>query len=406
MDDSVTGVIDVFLLSPRPHIEGEQPGADNELEWVWVHGLSIPKTHLYEFSVKPYKWIRFVAGALLGVEGILCDSLDNNAIEIDYDRPLIPADSSLYFHTDPTEHERILPLDPSLACSSTITGSSTSLHFQRFMGDIVTRDVRCVASNLVADECEVVHLIGHSKGHDYIRALTATRSGGSETIDDINDTRNKILVNHSLHTCLAQRQAAFLLTPNFAMSTSDVGTVLPPDVNRWTVHDFKRAFHPQEVVEDRIHSLCVPHKQPLRVPADESQWPPRVIFDAVYASTVARHFGHEDFAAFVRNHWQCRYYSGGRANAHGGGKAELYCQRTQKDKTMTEHKEQREGRSNERHDREEMDPLDMIFSISQFARAPPKAERHERQVTEQMTVEAAKHAELDQKVNSWLGAVR
>ncbi|OBZ71081.1 hypothetical protein A0H81_08549 [Grifola frondosa] len=172
------------------------------------------------------------------------------------------------------------------------------------------------------------------------------------------------------------------------MSTSDVDAGLSPDANRWTVHDFKGVLDPD--VLDRTRSADIPHKQPLRVPVDESQWPPRVIFDSIYASVIARYFGHEDFTVFARNHWQSRHYPGSHRN--------------------TCDKERREGRLNQRHDRadaieEEMDPLDMIFCISQFTRAPQKAEQCERWTMEQLAMEAAKRAELDQKVTSWMRAV-
>ncbi|OBZ79021.1 hypothetical protein A0H81_00088 [Grifola frondosa] len=383
MDDSAgPGVIAVFLLSPRPHIESKQPAADIELEWVWVQGLSIPKTHIFGFSVKPYKWIRFVAGALLGAKGILCDSLDTNAVEIDYDRPLIPGDSALYYHTDPTEQERFFPLDPSLACSSSsCNASSTSSRFQTFRNNVVARDVTCVLSGTRTNLCEAAHLISHTKGNDYIEALTAARSGGSETIDHIDDIRNGILVSPTLHKLLEKQHVAFLLTPNFAMSTSDVNPGLLPDVKRWTVHDFEYVLDP--TLQDS------PHNQPLRVPADESQWPPRVLFDTTYASVVARYFGHEDFAAFVREHWQSRLYPGGRRNRRDIGQAELHLRRAQ---------ERADGL-------EEMDPLDMIFCISQIARPPPTAEHEQRLIIGQRTVEAARHTELEQKVASWLGTV-
>ncbi|KAI0298172.1 hypothetical protein B0F90DRAFT_1735556, partial [Multifurca ochricompacta] len=72
------------------------------------------------------------------------------------------------------------------------------------------------------------------------------------------------------------------------MTTEDVNPDESPETPRCTTH----VFH-----SDYKHTLCnyrLNTGSALRI-ADSDDWPPAILFDAVYASAVLHHFGTDDF---------------------------------------------------------------------------------------------------------------
>lgn len=68
------------------------------------------------------------------------------------------------------------------------------------------------------------------------------------------------------------------------MNTSDVDPTVPPMEERCTTHLFK---------PDRQYLLgnpMLPSGSPLYM-SDTPEWPPAILFDAVYAAAVHYHFG-------------------------------------------------------------------------------------------------------------------
>ncbi|KAL6297957.1 hypothetical protein BKA93DRAFT_813180 [Sparassis latifolia] len=394
--------------------EGSEGDAGvGELEWEWVRCLKIQKACILEFSPKPYKWIRFITGVVLGAEGILCATDNADALEIDYDRPLIDGNFSLYFHVTPAELSRMFPLDPDIADPYSATGTTTQARCAGFRDEVEGRDVGCVASDSLARNCDAAHFIGHSKGDIYIKVITNARSRDEDKddcIDDIDDIRNGLFVETTLHRSLASRGVAFLLTPNFAMSTNDVDPTLQPDEQRWTIHSFEAVFDP-DFRHNRMYNLLVPHGQALRLPVDRTSWPPGILFDAVYAAAVMKYFSHEDFSAYLSQHWQGHFYLGSIGNTHADGDiVQIEREREQnamkKAQQKRERAERREKGCTEGGGKEQMDIYDMLLLLPQIVRRPPTAEQRERHLAEQRESELAKRKELEHKVTSWLHTKR
>ncbi|GBE87601.1 hypothetical protein SCP_1102780 [Sparassis crispa] len=409
MDDSAaeSEIITVIAQLARPHATEEEGSEGDvrvrELEWEWVRCLKIQKACILEFSPKPYKWIRFITGVILGAEGILCATDNADAIEIDYDRPLIDGNFSLYFHVTPAELSRMFPLDPYIAEPYCATGSTTEACCDGFRDEVEGRDVRCVASDALAVMCDAAHLIGQSKGDICIKVLTNARSRDedkNDCIDDIDDIRNGLFVVSQLHRALGRRGVAFLLTPNFAMSTNDVDPTLQPDEQRWTIHSFEAVFDP-DFRHDRVCNIAIPHGQALRLPVDRTSWPPGILFDAVYAAAVMKYFSHEDFSAYLSQHWQGRFYL-------NGDMAQIEHERERNNMKKAQQKRERAERR-EKGDIEgggKMDVYDMLLLLPQIVRRPPTAEQRERHLAEQRESELAKRKELEHKVTSWLHTKR
>jgi len=81
------------------------PNTEHDLDlanWEWRRFLVFPVTRLNELrlSLKPYKWIRYATGIVLGARGQLSRERDlPNPLSIDYDTPLSTVSMNLYYHT-------------------------------------------------------------------------------------------------------------------------------------------------------------------------------------------------------------------------------------------------------------------------------------------------------------------
>ena len=145
------------------------PGAPlnlNPTNWKWVHCLTFPVDTLKRrgFSLRPYKWIRYATGTVIGAHGTLttqCDSLD----PINYDDDPPGESLDLYYQTAPEEKQRMFPIDPNLEKSSIITSSGTSHHYDNFREEVMERDgKKCVCTRVKDHRCDAVHFLPHSKG--------------------------------------------------------------------------------------------------------------------------------------------------------------------------------------------------------------------------------------------------
>lgn len=139
----------------------------NPAGWEWGKCLTFPVSELNDlrFSSKPYKWIRFATGIVMGARGDLCTERDlPHPVPIDYDSDLSAVSIDLYYHTSDQEKRRMFPIDPKIADSRTVTSSRTSIRRANFCEVVQARDRRCVATGLRPKYCDAVHLVPHSKG--------------------------------------------------------------------------------------------------------------------------------------------------------------------------------------------------------------------------------------------------
>ncbi|PPQ72951.1 hypothetical protein CVT26_014525, partial [Gymnopilus dilepis] len=254
--------------------------ADN---WHWVHCLTIPPqalTALHWLSSKPFKWIRYAIGVVVGAEGDLYASLDRRDL-VDYSAGPPSGPISLYFHTNEDERRRTFPVGPNIARTN-VSSSDASSRRVHFRYNVAERDGhQCVLSGEEEEFCHAAHLLTHSKGDAYISTYSRRRSrdpSGGDVIDEIDSVKNGLLLNFFTHKGLG-KHVAFLPTPNFAMDTSDVDPAAPAEERRYTAH----LFEPTR--QKYLGANGLASGTPLRM-AHTTDWPPAILFDAVYASTV------------------------------------------------------------------------------------------------------------------------
>lgn len=166
MAETAHGKIKVYASFPHLIASGTNPSFDPS-NWHWVHCLTFPMERLNElqFSPRPYKWIRYAIGVVVGAHGDLSSS-SNRLNIVDYNASL-PTESqsiSLYYHTSDDERQIMFPIDPNIGCTN-VTSSTATTRRAQFCSDVAMRDGKqCVFTGLQELFCDAVHLLGHSKG--------------------------------------------------------------------------------------------------------------------------------------------------------------------------------------------------------------------------------------------------
>jgi hypothetical protein len=147
-------------------------GADIDLHpsnWEWAPCLTLPVTKLnsLHLSKRPYKWIRYAIGVVIGAQGDLSTSSglsESNDVQlVDYNAALPTKSIDLYYHTSNEEKQMMFPIDPDILHTQ-LTSSATSQKRGSFRKGIIARDGRnCIWTGMGTKFCEVVHLIAHTK---------------------------------------------------------------------------------------------------------------------------------------------------------------------------------------------------------------------------------------------------
>jgi hypothetical protein len=160
--------VDVYALLPTTVTPAGDIDPDDR-NWRWVHCLTIPHVKFNEsdilapFSRKPYKWIRYAVGVIIGAQGVLSTAQDLlNAVDEDAS---LPAETiSLYYLVDEAEKQKIFPLNPNIERSH-VTPTTTSTRREEFEKEVAERDGgTCVFTNSSEKYCEAVHLLERNKG--------------------------------------------------------------------------------------------------------------------------------------------------------------------------------------------------------------------------------------------------
>jgi hypothetical protein len=146
---------------------------DTELDlspanWEWKECLTFLVTKLNDlrFSSKPYKWMRYATGIVVGARGELCTEPDLlNPVPIDYDAGLSATSINLYYHTTDQEKRHMFPIDPVLANTRIRTASGTTSRQADFRNEVEERDESCVVTGETSEFCHAAHLLPHSKGN-------------------------------------------------------------------------------------------------------------------------------------------------------------------------------------------------------------------------------------------------
>ena len=200
--------------------------------------LSIPLDDCQRFAIHPLAWLRYVAFTIYGNEGNIFLKPDGEE-EVDYlELNIQPGD---YYYVSQGEsyfgvqrflvHLQMLEpflLDPDLMDDRTsLDGSQMSTARGDFAQRVKGRDGTCVMTG-DADYPVACHIIPHAKGHEvrfeylwnrfkssfqgqYIINLIHHRHENLDPpLDNINDTRNGILLNILLHSSFGVSKCAFL----------------------------------------------------------------------------------------------------------------------------------------------------------------------------------------------------
>ncbi|PPQ85754.1 hypothetical protein CVT25_003071 [Psilocybe cyanescens] len=366
--------------------------ADN---WQWVQCLALPLERLeaLHFSSKPYKWIRYAIGIIVGAEGDLSsrsDSLDN----MDYNAGLPTYSAALYYHTSDEEKQRMFPVDPNIANTSVTSSVATTRRAQLRSKAAVRDGNRCVLSGMPEIFCDAVHLLAHSKGDIYISIYTQRRSrdpARDDVIQDIDSIRNGLLLNKLTHLGVGEH-IAFLPTPNFAMVTSDIDPTASALEKRCTAHLF------EPTLPNFLGPNAIPSGTALRV-SDTPDWPPAILFDAVYASTVLHHFGTQALKRQVTETWNTTFYPDGVTNqAHAKKKARDDLKDATAEK-VHQRAVARQARFETRAGRAVPDTFDMLLALPYILVPPDELQATLREAKEKAAT--AEQRRVKEKVDSW-----
>ncbi|KAF5371989.1 hypothetical protein D9615_008142 [Tricholomella constricta] len=362
-------------------------GADLDLaptNWRWVHCLSLPLDTLKarQFSQRPYKWIRYAIGVVVGAEGDLSSSPDLPDI-VDYDIGHLPSESAtLYYHTSDEERRRMCPIDPDLERTESFTSSIATTRLAHFIDDVKERDgSSCVMTGLDEKLCDAAHLLAQTKGDTYISTYTQRRSrstAGDDIVQDINSVRNGLFINGFSHKGLG-KHLAFLPTPNFAMDTADLDPNAPPEGRRYTTHLFK-----PDIPFFLGGRNAPPSGSPIRI-SDTPQWPPAILFDAVYAGAVLQHFGTETLKEDVTAAWKETFLSS----------------MTEEEKAIADGRAAAaKMRAYERKAQEGPDNFDILMAMPYISVPRDKLKILIREA--KVKAEAEEHERMEEKVNTWM----
>lgn len=152
------------------------PNAEIDLNpenWEWERCLYFPVRRLREldFSRRPYKWIRYATGVVVGARGDLCRDRDSpNPVPMDYDSDLPTESIYLYYHIPDQQKRQMCPIDPYLdkpktGLSTQTSTRQTSARGSQFRKAVLGRDERCVLTGDPPRICQAAHLLPHSKGN-------------------------------------------------------------------------------------------------------------------------------------------------------------------------------------------------------------------------------------------------
>ncbi|KAK0490320.1 hypothetical protein IW261DRAFT_1387622 [Armillaria novae-zelandiae] len=202
--------------------------------------LSIPIDDIRRLSIRPLKWLRYVAFTVFGATGHLALTADGSAFE-DENITWESEDrlcEDYYYIPDGKGTSSFLRLPSPDGLNDRITSSVTEVHLSSFRNSIQRRDGDCrVFTGTGAAYCEAIHILPRCKGHEYIQAVHQDRRHAysdlppsilefeSSSLESIDCDENGILVRKDLHSMHANGAIAFLKTPSFALNPEDIPRV-------------------------------------------------------------------------------------------------------------------------------------------------------------------------------------
>ncbi|KIJ57383.1 hypothetical protein M422DRAFT_773957, partial [Sphaerobolus stellatus SS14] len=202
--------------------------------------LEIPIWVVTQHCLKPFKYLRYIGWAILGVEGIIKDgNLDEVSVD---DGAFTPGKTYFY----------VLPADVQWKSSPSESSNTRG----GFRSKVLARDGSCVFTHVDDINAEVAHIIPFARGDGWLQIVVRNRPAGIENItnlNSVNDVRNGFTAYDHIHKRFDSREAVILKTPNPILDPADihprldVGTPLPnnkqyPRTARYTLQIFNRTL--------------------------------------------------------------------------------------------------------------------------------------------------------------------
>ncbi|KAH8115319.1 hypothetical protein DFH11DRAFT_1543421 [Phellopilus nigrolimitatus] len=287
----------------------------------WFTVLAIPFGAFPLYSLKPRKWLEYLACAISGSAGgviSLSGAVDLDPPACDRDAPVCTGDA-YYYHYDPAGAPPCFA-DPDVATVAPSTSTSTSTSTRRVRRRLRALYPACPFTDLPGALCDTAYLVPRTKGDAYIRRLTAARSRGEcvvAGVDDVrNDVRNALRVNPIIHTALGQHALAFFIflvdtDPKRLAHICRRRPLLPSLRAVATLHVFAQTTPPLTAY---VGSRCV------ALP-DAATRPPDVLLAAVYAGAAFEAWAPRAVVERLRACARADYYpcpDGGRSGSAGG----------------------------------------------------------------------------------------
>ncbi|KAH8115336.1 hypothetical protein DFH11DRAFT_1726195 [Phellopilus nigrolimitatus] len=252
----------------------------------WFTVLAIPSGAFPLYSLKPRKWLEYLACAISGSAGgvLSLSGADAHTPACDRDAP-VRAGDAYYYHYDSGGAPPCF-VDPDVATVAPSTSTSTSTSTRRVRRRLRALYPACPFTDLPGALCDTAYLVPRTKGDAYIRRLTAARSRGEcvvAGVDDVrNDVRNALRVRpgkqqpHPAHTHRFFLFFSSTQTPNASLTSADVAPPLSPSASLATLHVFAQTTPPLTAyVGSRSATL-----------PDAATRPPDVLLAAVYAGSA------------------------------------------------------------------------------------------------------------------------
>ncbi|KAH9959461.1 hypothetical protein BC827DRAFT_1377170 [Russula dissimulans] len=207
--------------------------------------LDIPIYVIEPLCLRPRKYLRYLGWCVLGIEGhvILGDQdIGDEGGLVDQGVYHYVVNATGFSHSPLTDNRaapltiHTLRVDPlaraidlevikqrSTIISSESAHSGSSSTRNNFLKDLVERDGTCVFSGFPF--VEGVHIIPYARGDEWFQLIISNRHAYDEDVSDllsINDIRNGLLVQATLHNLIDSRQLVILQTPNHVLDIDDV----------------------------------------------------------------------------------------------------------------------------------------------------------------------------------------
>ncbi|KAH9953599.1 hypothetical protein BC827DRAFT_1159154 [Russula dissimulans] len=185
--------------------------------------LDIPMYVIEPLCLRPRKYLRYLGWCVLGIEGRVILGTEDIGDEGDL------VNQGVYRYvvdaTDPLAHaidlEVIKQRSTVLSSESAHSGSTSTRN--NFRKDLAERDGGCVFAHLrIAGG---VHIIPYARGDEWFQLIIGSRQAYEEDVSgllSINDIRNGLLVQSTIHSYMDARHFVILKTPNRVLDVNDI----------------------------------------------------------------------------------------------------------------------------------------------------------------------------------------